>query len=112
MDNEAFRYLCMRAKGMPFSDKDREQYKESYTGAQIETKRLINYIAGLTSHKVSETVTLNEARQIIVRLSQPLASIAESIRSTIAQIEDRKKRIATYDESLKDHASTLMIPMV
>lgn len=112
LDNEAFRYLCARAHGMRFSERERQKYKESYTSAQIETKRLINYIAGLPAHKVLETVTLNEARQIITRLSGPIAYVSHSIEQNLAKIEDRKNRIANIDRASNDYAKELMVDRV
>lgn len=112
MDNEAFRYFCARERGMRFSDGERQKYKESFNRAQAEIKRMINYIAGLPSHNVSETVTLNEAREIVVRLSRPLASIANSIRENLALIEDRKERIENIDRTSKQYESELRIPRV
>jgi GTPase SAR1 family protein len=72
MDNEPFRFLVALKNGMTFSDKDRQDYGISWDRAVAETERLFSHIQILPPHTVQDTLSLNEARNLIVDLSSSM----------------------------------------
>lgn len=68
--------------------------------------------SGLIPHKIQNTVSINEARRVILLLSKPLADITQSIQDNIVIM-------ARHEKKLKDNAkhcgvlkSQLFIPTV
>ncbi|KRT81129.1 50S ribosome-binding GTPase [Oryctes borbonicus] len=90
LDNESFRYLVAVKNGVELGD--RQNFVESWKQSAEECWRMLHYVSGqansnLTPHKVKDTVCVNEARRIILQLSQPLADIADLINDNIKTLE-------------------------
>ena len=102
-DNESFRVLACMRNGIKFHEKDIETYSSSWDHSVAETKRLFEYVQGLHPHTVKETMSLNNARRIILELSKPLAEIASTIQKNI----DAANRKANELQASKATASDL-----
>lgn len=87
MDNEAFRFLWAAKQGIQFPEEDYKNIALSWKKSVDETTRLINYITELPPHRSEETISLNEARQMILTLTKPLATITQNI-----QVKLKKKK--------------------
>ena len=83
VDNEAFRYLCELKNGIQPSERAKNRAAESWEMTVPVIRRMLSYIQTLPPHDVAETVSLNEARRIIVTLAQPLAEITKIIQVKI-----------------------------
>uniref|UniRef100_A0A914IDR4 G domain-containing protein n=1 Tax=Globodera rostochiensis TaxID=31243 RepID=A0A914IDR4_GLORO len=89
VDNEAFKHLCLIKKAnVQYSEKEMDNISESWSLADQELQRLFKYIPKLKPHRTWETVSLNEARRIIVDLAPALADISEAIQDNF--INERK----------------------
>lgn len=79
---------------------------------------MIQYISGdngrspLVPHLVKNTISVNEARRIVVQLSQPLAEIAQLIQDNITILERHKSSLQLSDNTLADLKEKLYIPVV
>lgn len=106
--------FCLKAKirFFKFSEKDQLKYQESWERAESETVRLLDYICQLDPHPVRDTVSVNEARRIILTLAKPMAEITSSIQSNIRAIEAKRSELATLDGSEQDLQRRLMIPQI
>eukprot|EP00112_Aurelia_sp_Birch-Aquarium-sp1_P022972 Seg667.4 transcript_id=Seg667.4/GoldUCD/mRNA.D3Y31 product="Verrucotoxin subunit beta" protein_id=Seg667.4/GoldUCD/D3Y31 len=102
-DNESFRFLACMRNGIKFNEKDIETYSSSWDHSVAETKRLFEYVLGLHPHAVKETMSLNNARRIILELSKPLAEISSAIQTNI----DAANRKANELQASKATASDL-----
>lgn len=80
MDNESFRFLWAAKQGIEFPDEDYKNFELSWKKSVDETSRLLKHVMELEPHRTMETVTLNEARRIILTLAQPLTIITQSIQ--------------------------------
>ena len=58
-----------------------------------ESERLFQYIANLKPHNTYETISLNEARRIILRMGKPLAKISQNIERNVYHADQKKKEI-------------------
>ena len=104
-DNEPFRFLACVKNKVHFEQVDIDTYAKSWDKSVEETKRLFQYInSDLKPHKVRETISMNEARRIIVSMSKPLAEVAKTINYNVQAAEEAKKQIdltASHIKSLE-----------
>lgn len=91
-DSESFRYLAARKQGVEIGSVHDNACSWEYS--VTESKRLVTYFQGLTPHSVRSTINLNETRDIIIRLTEPMALIAQKIQTSIAVNNDQ---IATLE---------------
>jgi GTPase SAR1 family protein len=59
MDNESFRFLTAKKKGVYFTEEDRQDYSVSWARSANETKRLLAYIQTLKPHTIKDILSLN-----------------------------------------------------
>ena len=80
--------------------------------------RLISYIVGdasrdaLKPHQLLNTISINEARRIIVYLSQPLADISQLIHDNLRILERHKQNLRVENQSLDELKKQLFIPVI
>ncbi|KAK1836392.1 hypothetical protein QBC39DRAFT_296258 [Podospora conica] len=86
-DSESFRYLAARKQGVEIGSI--EDNARSWEYSVAESKRLVSYFQGLTPHSVRSTINLNETRDMIIRLTEPMAEIAQKIQNSIAINNDQ-----------------------
>ena len=112
IDNESVRFLAALKQGIKFDDEQKKNYSTSWEMSVKETERLIEYISSLPPHKVKNTLSLNDARRLIVALSRPLAEITSTIQNNIAVIEDRRREVLESTKHKEDLTNNLYIPAV
>jgi len=109
-DSEAFRFLMALHNGIHI--KDEQIFGESWKISVKECKRMVNYIANLIPHRVQDTVSINDARRLILDLSKPMAEIAQNIDVNLQVIEDRQRELLHMDADMTDLGKRLRIPTV
>ncbi|CAG8793984.1 18584_t:CDS:1, partial [Racocetra persica] len=109
-DNESFRYLVAVKKGMILTDK--EMFASSWTKSVKESIRLLQHIINCTPHKIIDTISLNNARQIVTVLYKPLAVVTRNIQENLFNIEKLKKEIQSADLTDEELKSKLHIPYI
>ncbi|CAG2101161.1 unnamed protein product, partial [Medioppia subpectinata] len=77
-----------------------------------ECQRLFNYIKQLPAHKVMDTLSLNNAKQIIQLLTKPLADITKNIADNINQCELHRLQIRGFSGTIDELSKKLYIPSV
>lgn len=106
-DSESFRYLAARKKGVDMGLL--EDNARSWDYSVSECRRLLDYLKGLEPHNVRSTVNLNETRDIIVKLTEPMARIAQKIQSSIAANHDAIKELRTAELSRDELVKRLYV---
>lgn len=92
-DSESFRYLAALKQGI---DVGRTQDNAaSWQWSVSESKRLVNHFQSLPPHEVQSTLSLNQARQIVLQLARPMAQITEVIKNTVAVNQDQLEELKT-----------------
>src|ERR1044072_9770337 len=91
-DNEAFRFLAAIKGGVTFTDKDEQSFAESWKRSVEESLRLLKHIMSCTPHKVKDTLSLNNARKLVILLAKPLAEIAQLIQTNISLFQDQQNQ--------------------
>ncbi|KAI1076855.1 hypothetical protein F5B20DRAFT_593651 [Whalleya microplaca] len=87
-DSESFRCLAAR-KQLNKEMAHMEDFHRSWERSVKETKRLLEHFLNIEPHQVRSTISLNRARELISQLTQPMASIADTIQRTIALNKDK-----------------------
>ncbi|CAG2163202.1 unnamed protein product [Oppiella nova] len=113
-DNEAFRFAVASAppNNMVFDDTLTRDYEVSWEVSVKECDRLLERIISLSPHIVMETLSLNNAKQHIILLTQPLADIAKNISDNVYECERRKRKIYEFTDDINHLQKDLYIPSV
>ncbi|KAI4461232.1 50s ribosome-binding gtpase [Holotrichia oblita] len=115
LDNESFRYLVAIKNGIQLGNKT--SFMESWDHSVKECWRMLNYITGkggsrVTPHKVKDTMSVNDARRVILQLSQPIADIADLINDNINVLEKHNRAIQADTMSIDDLKKNLYVPVI
>ncbi|KAJ3533254.1 hypothetical protein NM208_g8070 [Fusarium decemcellulare] len=94
-DSESFRYLAAQKKGIDIGHL--EDNRRSWEYSVGECERLVKHCQGITPHQVRSTINLNETRNTIHRLTEPMAFIAEKIRASIDVNNDAIKELRDFE---------------
>lgn len=92
-DNESFRFLCAWKNGVDFSQKDIDNFERSWNTTVLETFRLFKKISELETHKVEDTLSVNNIRKVILAMARPLAEIAKNQIANAQLIDDKLKEV-------------------
>ncbi|KAF0508684.1 p-loop containing nucleoside triphosphate hydrolase [Gigaspora margarita] len=111
-DNETFRFLTASKQGIKFTDDERRNFKTSWENSAKESVRLLQYITKRTPHKIIDTISLNNARQMVILFSEPLAEINRNIQENIAKINELKEEIQNDDLTDEDLRNKLYVPCI
>jgi len=101
-DNEAFRFLAALKNGIKFSETDKKSFAESWKKSVDESQLLFKYLVTRVPHKVDDTISLNNARKIVLLLCKPLGDIGKLIQDNISIIRDEQSKIENSCRSIKD----------
>lgn len=110
LDNEAFRFLCTLHHGIKYGPEDYKTYSASWEKAVAETDRMFDHIASLRPHPIKHTTSLNNARDIIVCLTEPMAEISRNILRNIYLVKSREREVKTSTLTKEELAKRLKIP--
>ncbi|KAI0384983.1 hypothetical protein F5Y04DRAFT_203063 [Hypomontagnella monticulosa] len=109
-DSESFRYLAAYTQGIDLGNRD--EYSYSWNFSADESRRLLQYIKNLNPHRVKNTLSLNDTRKTITRLTKPMAEIMQMINASIALNEDNADELRAKELSLKELMPKLYIQQV
>ncbi|CAG8836266.1 23499_t:CDS:1, partial [Gigaspora margarita] len=96
-DNDPFRFLAAKKKGMEFIYDEKESFATSWEKSKNELMRLLQHIIKCKPYKIIETVSLNNARQTVLMLCEPLAEINKNIQENMVEVEKLKKEMKISD---------------
>ncbi|XP_038059602.1 uncharacterized protein LOC119730679 [Patiria miniata] len=99
-DNEPFRFLACVKSGVEFSQGEINTYAESWNRSVEETKKLFEHISSLRPHNIRNTLSMNEARRIILAMSKPLAEVAKTIQQNVQEGNEAKTQIDLVDRDM------------
>ncbi|CAF3092698.1 unnamed protein product [Rotaria sp. Silwood2] len=94
-DNEPFRYLAIRKNGIQLDDQQTQSYTRSWNHSVKEYSRLMLHMVTRPLHAVSNTISLNEAEQLIRKLPRPIAETAKLIEENIQLAQAHKNKVLT-----------------
>ena len=94
-DNEAFRFLALYKNNVKHSPEEKRDYTRSWDYSIQEFRRLITRIMRCDKHATRDTLSLNEAQQLIRKLARPIAEIATMIQENIQLAQQHKNDVAS-----------------
>jgi hypothetical protein len=92
-DNEPFRYLALLKKGIRLDNEQKLSYTKSWDHSVNEYSRLMDHVNKLPLHAISNTISLNEAEQLVRKLPRPIAETARLIEENIQLATEHKKKV-------------------
>jgi GTPase SAR1 family protein len=98
-DNEAFRFLALCKNGVEHNPIEKQDYSRSWDNSIKEFKRLMLRIMGCDKHATRDTLSLNEAQQLIRKLSRPVGEIARLIQENVQLAQQHRENILTNSTS-------------
>ncbi|CAG2107440.1 unnamed protein product [Medioppia subpectinata] len=113
-DSESFRYLVASVppNNIQFDPKYKSSYVDSWDQSVEECQRLFDRIIQLTPHKVMDTLSVNNTKQIIQLLIKPLADISKNIADNVNQCERHKREVNDCKGTIDELRTKLDIPSV
>ena len=90
-DNEAFRFLACLKNGVRFDEDERQMFSKSWGKSLTTSKKLIERVKELPAHDTKKTLSLNEARNIILILNKPMVETLQLINNNKKSVETVKK---------------------
>ncbi|RIB02387.1 hypothetical protein C2G38_2255622 [Gigaspora rosea] len=111
-DNDPFRFLAAKKEGMEFTYNEEESFEKSWEKSKNESVRLLQHIIKCDPHPIMETVSLNNARQTVLLLCEPLAEINRNIQENMVEVEKFKKEMKISDIADEKFKKKLTIPYI
>ncbi|CAF4504466.1 unnamed protein product [Rotaria sp. Silwood2] len=93
LDNEAFRFLALRQNGIQLNNEQTLSYQKSWDYTIKEYSRLMGHITTRRLHGILDTLSLNEAEQLIRKLTRPIAETAKLIEQNIQLAKQHKENV-------------------
>ncbi|CAM4819382.1 unnamed protein product [Rotaria magnacalcarata] len=93
LDNEPLRYLALRKNGVRLNNDQTLSYQKRWDHTFKEYSNLINHIVTRPLHAVSNTLSLYEAKQLVRKLTRPIAEIAKLIQENIQLAKQHKENV-------------------
>ncbi|GAB1318770.1 Putative aaa atpase domain containing protein [Madurella fahalii] len=109
-DSESFRYLAAKRQGVDMENED--SFRRSWAHSNEETQRLIRYFRSRRPHLVTNTVSLNGTRQLILGLTKPMADISQLIQQNIVRCKAQEQALADYKLAGDDLRKRLQVRKV
>ncbi|KAI8721659.1 G domain-containing protein [Fusarium sp. LHS14.1] len=106
-DSESFRYLAAKKKGIDIGHLEDNSRSWEYSVGECE--RLVKHCQGITPHQVRSTINLNETRNTIHRLTEPMTMIAEKIRASIDVNNDALKELRDFELTRQELQQRLFV---
>ena len=111
-DSEGYRFLAALGSGVKYDADCVSSYRSSWKCSVRETERLIKYVKSLSPHDTKQTLSLNNARILILQLTKPMAEITRAIIITVEGLECAKKVVSNLDESNADLMESLIVEKI
>lgn len=101
-DSEAYRYVTAATQGYNFEEEEKEWASTSWNKSDAETKRLLERIDNMRPHVTADTVSLNKARVMIIKLAKPLAEITKNINDNKHLIQQHLEKMKALGDNIED----------
>jgi hypothetical protein len=93
LDNEPFRYLALRRNEIQLNNEQTLSYQKSWDHTVNEYSNLMRHIVTRPLHGISNTLSLNEAEQLVKKLTRPIAETAKLIEQNLQLAQEHKQNV-------------------
>lgn len=112
-DSESFRFLAASKKtSLTFDEATTAAFSESWDRSVKETRRLLEHILDTPPHPIHDTTSINSARQLIIKLTKPLAEVTRLIDINQKICEDKIIELQTTKKHGTDLDAALMVQKI
>ncbi|KAI4462507.1 50s ribosome-binding gtpase [Holotrichia oblita] len=111
IDNESFRYLAAKSKGIFFDENDVEEFKRSWDKSADTFKRMIDYIVDLPAAPMKGVVSINESRRLIGRLGKSIIQLLTLQEKAILTLSNHEASLWATQDTFHDLVSNAYIPI-
>ncbi|XP_055344932.1 uncharacterized protein LOC129592830 [Paramacrobiotus metropolitanus] len=119
VDSEAMRFIAAAKSGIEFDPASRQNFYDSYDKAVTESRRLLTYLEQRPPHmlqnlkqRIKNTISLNEARRIILSFTEPLAAITLNIQTNLQMAQQKADEIEQNRYSKEQLTQQLYMPVL
>jgi len=112
LDNEAFRFLAICKNRIEVRPAEKYDYSRSWSHTIQEFERLVSRIVKCEKHATRDTISLNEAQQLIRKLSRPIGEITTLIQKNIELVQIHKKNASSNNTSKQEVLEQLDVEII
>jgi hypothetical protein len=112
LDNEAFRFLAICKNRIEVRPAEKYDYSRSWSHTIQEFEHLVSRIVKCEKHATRDTISLNEAQQLIRKLSRPIGEITTLIQKNIELVQIHKKNASSNNTSKQEVLEQLDVEII
>ena len=112
IDNEGMRYLYAVKNGVRFIEDEKKEFAASYDKSVEVFAKWLRHVSALKPHPIMQTLSLNDARRMIVVLQRPLAEISATIQRNIAARLEAEEKLAEKKNKGKLVSGVIQFPQI
>lgn len=109
IDNEAYRFLLAKKCNYYFPSGQINDYRKSWKNSVEQTNMMLNIIAGLESHNLEDTISLNNNRKFIHQIAEPIVDLNMLLEANIAHIVNQENELKDVNKNKLELARNLNI---
>lgn len=99
IDSESYRFLVARKTGYQFSSKQFHAYRESWEHSAKQTRLMMDRILSLEPHQLDKTLSMYNARKLILEMADPVIKLQLYIKSDIEKIQAKTNQIESLNKT-------------
>jgi GTPase SAR1 family protein len=99
-ENESFRFLAVCKAGHKFFMEHKPTFIDSWDRSVAELNRMLTRIVKCDLHAVRDMESLNEAQQLVKKLSRPIGEIATLIEENIQLAKQHKSKVLANENDI------------
>src|SRR5699024_3990074 len=107
IENDAYRFLVAKKDGYPWNEVQHVLYRQSWDHSVGECQKMMTRLLQVPPHSLETTISLNNARRIIMELSEPLVQLSRNIDQNIRDMEGHKLALQSSTTTKEDLAKRL-----
>ena len=111
-DSEGYRCLAELLFGIQLDEDILDSYKKSWNYSVREVTRLFSYMESLEPHRTKSTLSINNARILILQLAKPMAEVTAMILNNLDILKIEEDRIKNLDDSSTLLAKDLLFDII
>ncbi len=107
IENDAYRFLVAKKQGYPWNEFQELLYRQSWNHSVKECEKMMSRILTVPPHNLSATISLHNARKIIMELSEPIVHLSRNIEQNIADMQKHESELQNATHTKEDLAKFL-----
>ncbi|XP_063922508.1 uncharacterized protein LOC135136942 [Zophobas morio] len=112
LDNECFKHLLALNFKIELFSRTLESCVTSWQISCEEIVRFIRYVQNLPAHNVKRTISINETKELILKLSKPLFDICQLMQENITILNTKEQESARANQTIEELKRNLYKPVV